>query len=401
MTGREVYKWSVAERIGECGIAFVGNIILARLLTPADFGLLAMIAIFSAVVVNLSNCGISDGIIHKLKPEAIDYSTAFVYNTTIGFVAAVLAFAFAPAIAAFFHHEELLWIMRIYGVCFFFQTMCFVQETRMRKLLQYKRLCVSRLGASLAAYILGIGLALAGAGYWALVSTHILISFFIFVSITAASRWWPGVKFSTSTCRNLLSFGFPLMLAYLANMVSNNISTFVLGKHYPTPTASGLYSQASKLGTVPFLITERSLNDSFFVLASNEEDAAKRRRMVRRMALVIFAVNSAIAAGLIVFARPAIELLYGERWLAAAPVLRVIAVTQFMMGVKYFCQTLFKLRGRTPHIRNVNFVELGIQVALLLIFYRQGLVAVALTQTAAVACSLAIYAFMLRRKRQE
>ena len=72
-----------------------------------------------------------------------------------------------------------------------------------------------------------------------------------------------------------------------------------------------------------------------------------------------------------------------------------------MMGVKYFCRTLFKLRSRTGHIRNVNFIELGIQVLLLLIFYRHGLVAVALTQTAAVACSLAIYAFMLRRKRQE
>ena len=128
MTGREVYKWSVAERIGECGIAFVGNIILARLLTPADFGLLAMIAIFSAVVVNLSNCGISDGIIHKLEAggdrlfNGLRLQKKHHHRACGG----RLAFAFAPAIAAFFHHEELLWIMRIYGVCFFFRTMCFV-----------------------------------------------------------------------------------------------------------------------------------------------------------------------------------------------------------------------------------------------------------------------------------
>jgi len=129
MSGSKVYKWAFIDRVGIAVLNLGGNIVLARLLTEADFGLLAMIAIFVAVAADLSSCGLSDGIIHKVNPTREDYSTVFVANTVMGLIFGSAFFFGAPLMASFFHQPELLNITRVLGVCFFFQCMSFTQET--------------------------------------------------------------------------------------------------------------------------------------------------------------------------------------------------------------------------------------------------------------------------------
>ncbi len=390
MATENVYKWSFIERVTLAVLNFGGNVVLARMLSADDFGLLAMIAIFTATAFNLSSCGLSDGLIHKLHPTSRDYSTVFVFNSALGLFFGLMAILLAHPIARFFGHEELVWVMRVYGVCFFFQTMSFVQETRLRKHLEMKKLCIARVLATVTSLSLGILLAALGYGYWALVSTQILLSFFMFVYIVGVTRWFPRVAFSVASFREFFGFGVHLMLTYLIGVVQQNVNTFVLGRFY-TSGQTGLYYQGAKLAGVPFGVTESSINSPFFVVASNEGDEGVRKRKIIDMMGVVVALNSAIALLLVLIARPAVVLLYGEKWLGAAPVLGVLAVYGCVSCVKYFCQTICKVYGRTRLMRNLTLGELVVQLGVLAVFYREGFVAIALTQLATVMVSLVVY----------
>lgn len=396
MAQENVYKWSFIERVSLAVLNFGGNIVLTRMLTADDFGLLAMVAVIIATASNLSSCGLSDGLIHKLKPTPLDYSTVFVFNSAVGLIFAIASTALAGPIARFFGHQELVWIMRMYGICFFFQTMSFVQETRLRKRLEMKKLCIARVAATVTALALGILLAALGCGYWALISTQIFLSFFMFVYIVALAQWFPRPAFSLQSFREFFGYGVHLMLTYVINVVGQNINTFILGRCY-TSAQTGLYYQGAKLANVPFSVTESSFNSPFFVVASNEADPECRRTKILDMMGIIVTLNASIALLLLLIATPAIAFLYGVSWIGAAPVMKVLAIFGCVMCVKYFFQTIFKIYGRTNLVRNMALCEFVVQMTLLAIFFRRGLVAVAMTQLGACIVSVAIYSVIASR----
>lgn len=395
-TNSKVYKWSLIERLTVTVLNFGGNIVLARLLTTADFGLLAMIAIFTSIAYDLSSCGLSDGLIHKKSPTADDYSTVFVFNAGVGFIFGTLFFVGAPWVAAFFGHNELIGIMRVLGVCFFCQTMSFVQETRLRKELKMKKVALVRIGATVTSLTLGIFLAANGFGYWALVSTQILLSFFLFIYFVAATRYFPRIRFKVRAFKEFFYFGIHLMLAYLGNIIGKNVNTFVLGKFF-SPSTSGVYYQGAKLANVPFAVTETSINSPFFVIASNENDKKRQRFLIHDMLSTIVALNGAILMLMLVIARPGIEALYGQKWIAAVPVFRILALFEFLAGLKYYFHSVCKVHARTVFIRNMSFGEVAIQLALLAIFYRHGLIWIAWTQIGGVAVSVLAHTILFTR----
>lgn len=397
MSQSGVYKWSFIDRVSLAVINFGVNIALARMLTEADFGLLAMISLFVAVAYDLSSCGLSDGLIHKARPTETDYSTVFIFNAAFGLFFGLLFFFTAPLTARFFGHQELIGIMRVLGVCFFLQTMSYVQETRLRKQLRMKAICIVRVGATLTVSVLAIIAAALGYGYWALVCTQLLLSAFFFIYYTIASKWFPRLQFSVKAFKEFFSYGVHLAISYLATIVGRNVNTFILGRLYPTPALSGVYYQGAKLANVPFNIGEYSLNSTFFVVASNEEDPERQRHLVREMFSIIVGINILIMMFMIAISAPGIEFLYGTKWLASIPILRILAVAECLVCIRAFFATICKIHGRTIFVRNIGFIELGIQLLLLLIFCRYGLNVIAWTQAGGVACAVLIYAVSCRR----
>ncbi len=398
----KVYKWSLIERITVAALNFGGNIVLARMLTTADFGLLAMIAIFIAIAQDISGCGLADGLIHKAKPTEEDYSTAFVFNAAFGLFFGLLFFFGAPLVARFFGHEELIAIMRVLGVCFFFQSMAFVQETRLRKELAMKKICIVRVTATLSAITLGIILAALGFGWWALVSTQILLLLFTFCYCLIATRWFPRITFSKKSFKELFSFGIHLAIAYISNVIGKNVNTFLLGKFF-TPAASGLYYQGAKLANVPFQVIDQSVNNSFFVVASNESTPDSQRSLIRNMFSMVVGINGALLFLMLVIAGPAIIALYGSKWAESIPMFRILAVAEFLFCIKSFFQAVCKVHASTVFVRNLCVIQVIVQILLLALtiaFFRDILVIVWIL----VACellSVAVYAVKFRKLTQQ
>lgn len=398
MGNSSAYKWSFFDRGGLAVINFTVNLVLARMLTKADFGLLAMIAIFTGIAQNLSSCGLSDGLIHKTDPSEDDYSTVFMFNAGVGLLMGLIFFFTAPLIAAYFGHDELIVIMRTLGVCFFFQTMSYVQETRLRKEMQFRKICLVHIGATVTVSVLGIVAASRGMGYKALICTQIMLGFFQFVYYLIASGWFPRLVFRLKAFKEFFSYGVHLMISYIATMIGSNINTFVLGRFYSSPSQSGVYYQGAKFANVPFSVSESSLNSPFFVLASNETNPERRRKLFSDMFGTIVAVNSCILMMMLVMAGPIIDLLYGLKWHESIPIVRILALSEFLICIKAFYQTVCKVYGRTKFVRNMGFMSTAIQLLFLWFFYRFGIIAIAWTQVAGIAIVTIVYTLYCHRK---
>lgn len=381
MSNQTVYKWSLIDRVGNTVITFAGNIILARLLTPADFGLLAMVGIFTALAYNISSCGMSDGLIRKLQPTAEDYSTVFVFNTALGVLFGMLFIALAKPLAAFFGQPALVDIMWVIGICFVCQTMYFVQETRLRKQLEMKKIAIVKISATLCAVGAGIWLALAGASYWGLVMSRIVVSVFILIFYIIVSRWFPKIRFNKESFKEMFGFGINLMLAYVCTQLGRNINSFVLGKY--SPALSGIYSQAQKMEEVPYGITETSLTSPFFAVVSNEAETGRRRMLTADMLQFVVMVNVSLGLLLLLLSAPGFNLLFGEKWDEAIPVFRLLLLFGTVVSLRQFFVTVMKTHGLTRQIRNLTVGETVLQLLLLALAFRHGVMMIALTQVGA------------------
>lgn len=385
-----VYKWSTIDRVCNTAITFGGNIALARLLSPDDFGLLAMVAIFTAIAYNISSCGMSDGIIKKLHPTAEDYSTVFTFNALSGVIFCVLFIVTARPIANFFHQPALVGIMWAIGICFVFQVLWFIQETKLRKQLDMKKIAIVRVSASASAVGLGIALAVCGYGYWGLVSCRIFLSVFLFVYYVMATRWIPRLGFYRNSFREMFGFGVNLMLAYIINQVSRNINTFVLGRF--SPSESGIFSQAQKMEEVPYSMIDNIINSSFFAIISNESDRDKRRKLSTQMLGWMTTMTVTVGLLLTLLAGPGFHLLFGEKWDGAVPVFRILIFFGIGSAIKYYFQAVMKSYGLTRRILQLTVVEIIIQLGLLATLFRYGMIWIAWTQVAGVVLILAFYA---------
>lgn len=384
-----VYKWSAIDRVCNSVMTFTGNVILARILSPYDFGLLAMTAIFVAIAYNVSGCGLSDGLIKKANPTNRDYSTVFVFNLVFGLAFCVVFIFLAQPIANFFGYKELEQIMWAIGICFVFSAMTFTQETKMRKELDMKRMAVVRLSATASSLILGIYLALAGYGFWALVSTRIFLSIFLFIYYVILSRWMPKIAFYSDSFKEMFGYGVHLMLSYVFTQIGRNVNSFVLGRY--SPVAAGVFSQAQKLQEAPYSIIESVFNWPFFAVLSNEQDAQKRRKLAQDMFQNILWIGVVIGALLVLLASPGIRVLYGEKWIEAIPIFRLLILYGIFTSMKYFFQTILKTYGNTRTIKNLTFIEIVLQLVLLAIAFRFGIYWITISQIVALGIIMLFY----------
>lgn len=392
MAGKGVYKWTAIDRICNSVMTFGGNILLANMLDPFDFGLLAMVAIFTALAYNISGCGMSDGLINKANPTARDYSTVFVFNICMGVLFCILFVSCSSLVAEYFGYHQLKGIMIAIGICFLFQSMCLIQETRMRKELDFKKMAIVRLSATASSLILAIILVLNGYSYWGLVSMQVFLSVFLFIYYVAVSRWIPRIAFYKDSFKEMFGYGVHLMLAYVCYQFARNINMSVLGKYWQA-SAAGAYNQGQKLQEVPFALTESILNWPFFAVLASTEGASERRRITSDMHSTIIFVNATLTVFLFVISSYAFRALYGAKWDAAIPIFNILLVFGLATAVKMFYQTIFKAHAMTRLIRNLTFVEIIIQVALLAVFYDYSIMMIAFTTVIPAVLILIVYIY--------
>ena len=359
------------DNIANSGITFLVGLVLARLLTPAEYGIMAMITIFIAISTSIVDSGFSNALIRKQDAGRVDYSTVFFFNLGVSAVLYAVLYVGAPRIAAFFKEPLLEDVMRVIGWVLIINALAIIPRTLFVKAVNFRTQTKVSLIASLSSGAVGIGMALGGMGVWSLVGQQLSRQLMNTVFLWVYGKWRPSLEFSVRSFRELFGFGSKLLLAGLLNTVFKEIYSLVIGRCY-TSAQLGQYTRAQQFNTIfSSNLTAVVQRVSYPVLSSIQDEPARLKEAYRRVIKVTMLVTFACMLGLAAVAKPLIVLLIGEKWLPAVSLLQIICFSGMFYPLHAINLNVLQVKGRSDLFLRLEIIKkfLAIGPLLLGIFF--------------------------------
>ena len=370
--------WSAIERFSLQGVQFLIGIVLARLLSPSDFGMIGMLSIFLSVSQTFIDCGFSNALIRQKETTAKDYGTAFIINFAISLFAFVILFVAAPFVASFYNMPDLQPVMRLISVTLIVNALFTVHKVRLTRNVDFKMQSKASLCAALVSGGLGIILAFEGFGVWSLVYQAICNSVLNLVLMTILLRWFPKPVFSKESFRSLFGFGSKLLVASVISSVYSNLYNIVIGKWYSASNL-GYYTRADHLGAFPSQNVAGILSRVTYPILSQLQDEPERLRdiYIKYLQMSCFVVFP-LMMGLAALAHPLVLLLLGEKWLPSVVLLQILCFGLMLDPVCNINLNLLYVKGRSDLVLKLEIVKKTIAVAILAVSLPFGLVGLCL-----------------------
>lgn len=339
--------WSFIENFSRLGITFIIGIIMARLLSPREFGLIGMITVFVALSNSLVDSGFTQALIRKKNCTQDDYSTVFYFNLFAGFLLYGILYLFAPGISAFYNEPRLTPIIRLQGVIVLINALTLIQRTILVKRVDFKLQTKISIVASILAGITGITLAYKGYGVWSLVWNAILVSALTSLLLWIFNRWRPVLRFSLDHLKEHFHFGYKLLLSGLLNTAWKNIYMLVIGKFFATETL-GFYTRADMFKKVPSQnITTVISRVSYPVLSQLQDDPKRLKFGYHKLIVCSTLVTFVLMLGMAAVAEPMILLLLGDPWRESIWMLQVICFAGMLYPLHALNLNMLKVQGRS------------------------------------------------------
>lgn len=318
--------WTSFQRFSKLGIEFITGIILARLLTPFDYGCIGMLAIFMTLADSFIDCGFGSALIQKKNPTQTDYSTIFYWNMFMACILYTILFLCAPAIARFYKIPVLCNVLRVQGLVLFIYAFNIIQRNQLKKKLNFKLLAIVSLVATFVSMTVTIIMAYHGFGVWSLVAQNLILSFIPSLVFWFYVRWRPKWTFSWKSFKELFSFGVYMFLTHLVNSFFSKFQALLIGKLY-SPSTLGYYSKAAGLEKVASHSISSVLTSITYPLyAMVQDDKPTMISMIKRLTTSISYITFPMMFILILTAKPIFVLLYSDRWLPSVPYFQVLCL---------------------------------------------------------------------------
>lgn len=331
--------WSSVQRFGTILISFMSNIILARLLTPDDYGCIGMLMIFLALASTFIDGGLGSALIQKKEPTEEDYSTIFYWNLIISIILYIFLYISAPLVAQFYGIPLLSSILKVQGIVLITNSLSIIQLNRLKKQLEFKKIATISIVSAVLSVVIAIILAYRGWGVWSLVIQQLFVSFFNTVLLWVYGQWVPLFIFSKKSFKELFNFGSFILLSNLVNTFCNNIQGLLIGKFF-APATMGLYSQARKLEEIASTSFSSVVDQvSYPVLAKVQNDRILFVSMLKKLIISLAYISFPMMIVLILIAEPLITLLYSDKWIECVPYFRILCVAGVaicLQGVNYY-----------------------------------------------------------------
>ena len=370
--------WSGIERLSVQGIQFVLTIILARMVSPSDYGLIALLTVFLVMAQVFIDSGFSMALIQKQNPTDKDFSTVFYFNIIVGVAIYLFLFFAAKYIALFFKEPHLELIAKVVFLNIIITSFAVVQRAKLTIALNFKLQTVASLFAVISSGILGVYLAYNGYNVWALVLQTLLNNLLNVCCLWILVKWFPSFSFSWESFRQLFAFGSKLLLAGVISSFYGQLYTIVIGREFSTVNL-GYYNRASSFANWFSINLSAIINRALFpVLCSmkdNEKELEGRFLFYMRMtSFIIFP----LILGMIALAEPIIVCLFTEKWLPIVPLLRILCLAYMWDPVMLMNSNFLAVKGRTDMQLKGEILKKGIAVIILLITFPLGLEVVCL-----------------------
>ena len=353
------------------GLAF--GIILGRLLDPSDYGMTAMLAVFSVIANELQSSGFKTGLVNLKSPAHDDYNAVFWFNILAGAAIYVVLWFCAPLIADYYHQPKLIPLSRYVFLGFVFSSFGMAQSAYLTKQMQIKQIAQCGMTATLTSSIVSVILAVMGFGYWALATQYLLYIAMNTLLLWFFSPWRPTTKVTFEPIRRLFPFSFKIMLSAIFTQVNNNIMNLLLGRYYGE-TNTGHYNQAYQWSSKCFLLVGNMLKQvDQTVLVGLGDERERQLAVLRKMMRFTAFISFPLLFGLGMVSHEFIVLAIGEKWAFAASLLPLLC----LCGAFLPLSTLLTDSVISQHRSDIylwNTFALGIlQMALMVALWREGI----------------------------
>lgn len=354
--------WSFADNIFNQGITFLVGLVLARLLTPEEYGLIGIITIFIAVFNSIVDSGFSNALIRKNNTEAIDFNTVFITNMVLSIVLFFTLFFIAPAIAQFFSQPTLEPLTKVMASIVIINAIAIIPRTIFVKRVDFKTQTKISVIASLTSGVAGIIMALAGFGVWSLVAQQVSRQLLNTIFLWLWAKWYPKLQFSIQSFKELFGFGWKLLVSGLIDTIWKEIYQVVIGKCYSAEIL-GQYTRAQQFGSIfSSNLTAVVQRVSYPVLSEIQDDKVRLKYAYKKVIKVTMLVTFCCMLGLAAVAKPMILFLIGEQWLPAVPLLQIICLNMMLYPLHAINLNMLQVQGRSDLFLKLEIIKKAIAV---------------------------------------
>lgn len=318
--------WKLMERGGTQGVQFIVQIVLARILVPNDYGIIALVAIFITIANIFVQSGFNTALIQKKNAEDADFSSVFYLSLFVAVLLYLFFFFTAPYIADFYGILQLTSVLRALSVTLLFGVFNSIQNAVVSRNMQFKMLFFSSLGAIVVSGTVGIAFAYAGFGVWALVAQQLTNQFMITLILWFTVKWRPKLIFSFKRLKGLFSYGWKLLVSSLIENLYMNFCSLIIGKIY-NPNILGFYNRGDQFPQIIVINIDSSIQSVMLPTLASEQDNKKRvKDMVRRSIVTSSFIVFPIMSGLFVIAEPLVKILLTDKWLPCVPFMQIFCM---------------------------------------------------------------------------
>ena len=349
--------WSLIDNVSSSGVSFLVGIIWARLLTPEEYGVMAMVSIFIAISNSIIDSGFSSALIRKVKVKPIEYNTVFYFNLLISLLLYICLFFISPFIALFFREPILCEVMRVIGLILIINALSIIPYTIFVREINFKTQTIISLIASVGSGVIGVWMAFSGQGVWSLVGQQLGRQCLNTLFLWFFCHWKPTVSFSMTAFKEMFGFGSKLLLSGLLDTIYKDIYYIVIGRCFSS-SILGQYTRAKQFSMVfSTNLTTVVQRVSFPVLSSIQDDSIRLREAYRKVIKSTMLVSFACMLGLAAIAKPLLILLISDKWLPAVYFLQIVCFSNMLYPLHAINLNILKVKGRSDVFLKLEVIK--------------------------------------------
>ena len=368
--------WSAVERFSTIGIQFILNIIIARILSPSDYGIIGMLTIFLSISQCLIDSGFSSALIQSKDRKENDFGTVFIFNTVISVSLYLILFFSAPAIARFYEQDILVSVLRVVGLNLIISSLANVQRAILTINIDFKTQSFVTIPSAIVSGTVGVILAYNGFGVWALVAQTMSNSLFMTILFWIFTKEYFKIIFDVDSFRRLGNFGVKLMFSSLLHTAYTNLYGLFIGKKYNADDL-GYYTRAEQFSVFPAtILTDVVTRVAYPMLCQNQDNKAELSRVytsfIRSSCYIIFPMM----VGLAVLAKPLVVLLLTEKWVSISILMSILALDCLFSPINRINLQLLQAVGRSDLFLRLEIIKKTVSIAILFATINFGLVGI-------------------------
>ena len=360
------FIWRFAERCGAQLVSFIVSIVLARLLVPEDYGTIALVTVFTVILQVFVDSGLGTALIQKKDADDLDFSSVFYFNFVVCLVLYAGMFMAAPYIAKFYDDISLTPVIRVLSLTIVISGVKGIQQAYVSRNMLFKKFFFSTIGGTIFSAFLGIGMAYVGFGVWALVAQQLSNTMIDTLILWITVKWRPKKMFSWQRLKELLAFGWKLLVSALLDTGYNNLRNLIIGKMY-SPTDLAFYNQGDKFPKIIITNINTSIDSVLLPTMSNSQDDRERiKQMTRRAIKTSTYVMAPLMMGLAFCAEPIVSLILTDKWLPCVPFLRIFCITYMFWPVHTANLNAINAMGRSDWFLKLEIIKKVVGLTILL-----------------------------------